>query len=89
MNIGNLSFGVCHGHQIMPSGSRPNIESLRRCVLCITLSILAMLISRSDQCETSNREMGVDVLVTGHTQALDIWQGEEGGLYINPGSVRS
>lgn len=32
-------------------------------------------------------EMGVDVLVTGHTHKLDIWQGRDGGLYINPGSV--
>lgn len=32
--------------------------------------------------------MGVDVLITGHTHRLSIWQGEEGGLYINPGSVR-
>lgn len=31
--------------------------------------------------------MGVDVLVTGHTHKLDIWQGRDGGLYINPGSV--
>lgn len=35
-----------------------------------------------------HREMGVDVLVTGHTQEPGIWQGEEGGLYVNPGSVR-
>lgn len=31
--------------------------------------------------------MGVDVLVTGHTHKLAIWQGKEGGLYVNPGSV--
>lgn len=35
------------------------------------------------------REMGVDVLVTGQTQKLSIWQGDEGGLYVNPGSVSS
>lgn len=29
----------------------------------------------------------MDVLVTGHTQQLEIWQGEAGGLYVNPGSV--
>lgn len=27
------------------------------------------------------------MLVTGHTHKLDIWQGRNGGLYINPGSV--
>lgn len=62
VNIGNLAFGICHGHQVMPMGSKAGIESLRL-------------------------EMGVDVLVTGHTQKLAIWQGEEGGLYVNPGSA--
>lgn len=30
----------------------------------------------------------MDVLVTGHSHKLDIWQGHDGGLYVNPGSVR-
>lgn len=32
--------------------------------------------------------MGVDVMVAGHTHQLSVRQGNEGGLYINPGSVR-
>jgi hypothetical protein len=33
--------------------------------------------------------MGVDVMIAGHTHKLSVRQGAEGGLYINPGSVRS
>ncbi|CDF35825.1 unnamed protein product [Chondrus crispus] len=62
VNVGSLGFGICHGHQIMPSGTTSGIESLRR-------------------------EMGVDVLITGHTHKLAVWQGKEGGLYVNPGSA--
>jgi hypothetical protein len=32
--------------------------------------------------------MGVDVMIAGHTHKLSVRQGPEGGLYINPGSVR-
>lgn len=32
-------------------------------------------------------EMGVDVMIAGHTHQLSVRQGNEGGLYINPGSV--
>lgn len=37
--------------------------------------------------EALRRDMGIDVLVTGHSHKLDIWQGRDGGLYVNPGSV--
>lgn len=62
VNVGNLTFGICHGHQILPTDDKQAVESQRR-------------------------EMGVDVLVTGHTHKLDIWQGRDGGLYVNPGSA--
>lgn len=62
VNVGNLTFGICHGHQILPTDDKEAVESQRR-------------------------EMGVDVLVTGHTHKLDIWQGRDGGLYVNPGSA--
>lgn len=39
-------------------------------------------------CFLVGSEMGVDVLVTGHSHKLRVQQGPEGGLYINPGSVR-
>lgn len=38
--------------------------------------------------ESLRREMGVDVLITGHTHKLDIWQGRDRALFVNPGSVR-
>lgn len=36
----------------------------------------------------ASSEMGVDVLISGHTHKLNVRQGSEGGLYINPGTVR-
>lgn len=82
----------------MPSGSRPGIESLRRYALrqfCFPAIANVSHAGRNltsiaiKTCRMVVREMGVDVLVTGHTQKLVIWQGEEGGLYVNPGSVSS
>eukprot|EP00171_Calliarthron_tuberculosum_P012424 IDg12424t1 len=37
--------------------------------------------------ETLRREMGADVLISGHTHKLNIQQGASGGLFINPGSA--
>lgn len=97
ISVGNLSFGLCHGHQLLPSGSKQAIEALRwyekiahaifvfsklTGVECYVF-LAAILTDRV----LPSSEMGVDVLVTGHTHKLDIWQGRDGGLYINPGSV--
>lgn len=37
--------------------------------------------------ETLRREMGADILITGHTHEISIRQGAAGGLFINPGSA--
>lgn len=99
LNVGNLSFGVCHGHQVLPHASKPAIEDLRRYRLSLPLPPPPSLHWSSPERKSTAvlshvphlfflpREMGVDVLITGNTHKLDIWQGRDGGLYINPGSV--
>lgn len=62
VNIGNIAFGVCHGHQASHGSGNEALTALRR-------------------------EMGVDVMIAGHTHQLSVRQGNEGGLYINPGSA--
>lgn len=34
------------------------------------------------------REMGVDVLITGNSHAVEVWQSNDGGIFVSPGSVR-
>lgn len=55
--------------------------TVRARIFCILLTIYLELVCASS-------EMGVDVLVSGHTHKLNVRQGSEGGLYINPGTVR-
>ncbi|PXF48688.1 Vacuolar protein sorting-associated protein 29 [Gracilariopsis chorda] len=62
VNVGNLSFGICHGHQIIPRDSKSANEALRR-------------------------EMGVDVLITGNSHAVEVWQSNDGGIFVSPGSA--
>eukprot|EP00173_Palmaria_palmata_P004450 Plantae.Rhodophyta-Palmaria_palmata.ctg6101.p1 GENE.Plantae.Rhodophyta-Palmaria_palmata.ctg6101~~Plantae.Rhodophyta-Palmaria_palmata.ctg6101.p1 ORF type:complete len:128 (+),score=13.75 Plantae.Rhodophyta-Palmaria_palmata.ctg6101:323-706(+) len=62
VTIGNIAFGLCHGHQAIPYSDETALSALRR-------------------------EMGVDVLISGHTHKLNVRQGSEGGLYINPGTA--
>ncbi len=58
--VGDLTFGVYHGHGIYPRGDRKQ------------LSEVAL-------------DMGVDVLITGHTHKPDVYRGEV--LILNPGSA--
>lgn len=32
VQIGNLTFGICHGHQVVPHASKTGIAGLRRYV---------------------------------------------------------
>lgn len=31
--------------------------------------------------------MGVDVLITGNSHAVEVWQSNDGGIFVSPGSV--
>jgi vacuolar protein sorting-associated protein 29 len=61
VQIGDLKFGLCHGHQIVPWGDTE----------CLAMK---------------QREMDVDVLVTGHTHKLRAME-YEGKFLVNPGSI--
>jgi vacuolar protein sorting-associated protein 29 len=62
-NVGQLSFGLCHGHQLIPWNDTNSLAALRR-------------------------DMGVDVLVVGHSHSLKMTETIDGGLIIDPGTVR-
>lgn len=32
-NIGNIAFGLCHGHQVLPWGDERALAAMRRCVI--------------------------------------------------------
>ncbi|EME31043.1 Vacuolar protein sorting-associated protein 29 [Galdieria sulphuraria] len=61
-NVGQLSFGLCHGHQLIPWNDPNSLASLRR-------------------------DMGVDVLVVGHSHSLKMTETVDGGLIIDPGTA--
>ncbi|GJQ10314.1 hypothetical protein GpartN1_g5149.t1 [Galdieria partita] len=61
-NIGQLSFGLCHGHQLIPWNDPNCLAALRR-------------------------DMGVDVLVVGHSHLLKMTETVDGGLIIDPGTA--
>ncbi len=59
-DVGNVKFGVFHGHGVYPRGNR---EQLTEIAL----------------------DLGVDVLITGHTHSPDVYKGDV--LILNPGSA--
>ncbi|OHT07647.1 phosphodiesterase, MJ0936 family protein [Tritrichomonas foetus] len=61
VKVGQMNFGIIHGHQILPWGDPERLASYAR-------------------------EMGVDVLISGHTHipTVNVY---EGRLYLNPGSA--
>lgn len=61
-NVGQLSFGLCHGHQLIPWNDTNSLAALRR-------------------------DMGVDVLVVGHSHSLKMTETIDGGLIIDPGTA--
>ncbi len=58
--VGNIKFGVYHGHGVYPRGDRKQLTEIAF-------------------------EMGVDVLITGHTHSPDVYEGDV--LILNPGSA--
>lgn len=77
VTVGQVSFGLCHGHQVLPwcgdgrrSGGGGGGGDAPR-------SLAAL-----------RRDMGVDVLVAGNARRLSIERGDEsGGLVVRPGSA--
>ncbi|KAF7084483.1 hypothetical protein CFC21_092566 [Triticum aestivum] len=72
VTIGQFKLGLCHGHQ------RKLVCSCIECIKVVPwgdLDSLAML----------QRQLDVDILVTGHTHQFKAYK-HEGGVVINPGS---
>mmetsp|Transcript_8352 Transcript_8352/g.25104 ORF Transcript_8352/g.25104 Transcript_8352/m.25104 type:complete len:186 (-) Transcript_8352:161-718(-) len=62
VNIGPASFGICHGHQLVP-----------------WFDVAAQF--------ALQRDLGVDVLVVGHSHQLATHENPTGGIVLNPGTA--
>ena len=81
--VGGFRIGLCHGHQVSPTGSIHALAQLQRRV---RPSQPASRVAQSQNHCCRLSQMDVDVLVTGHTHEQSVVE-FEGKLFVNPGSV--
>mmetsp|Transcript_11588 Transcript_11588/g.48212 ORF Transcript_11588/g.48212 Transcript_11588/m.48212 type:complete len:186 (-) Transcript_11588:822-1379(-) len=62
LNVGSVSFAICHGHQVLPWYEETALIALQR-------------------------DLGVDVLVVGHSHKIGTIECPGGGIIINPGTA--
>jgi len=62
LNVGSVSFAICHGHQVLPWYDETALIALQR-------------------------DLGVDVLVVGHSHKITTIECPGGGIIINPGTA--
>jgi len=95
VTIGELKFGLCHGHQIVPWGDTESLQNLQRKVQPLSLqhkptkSPYSVNINSSSASVTeflSVLQLDCDVLITGHTHKFSA-EVHDGKFYLNPGSA--
>ncbi|MCO5592058.1 hypothetical protein L7F22_046052 [Adiantum nelumboides] len=86
LTIGSFRLGICHGHQA-PSGKL----GAAICILGnffvteLVYSIQVIPWGDLDSLAMLQRQLDVDILITGHTHQFKAYK-HEGGVIINPGS---
>ncbi|KAF5933569.1 hypothetical protein HYC85_029740 [Camellia sinensis] len=81
LTIGQFKLGLCHGHQYMPIRSH-----FQECQTLLCESHAPVPWGDLDSLAMLQRQLDVDILVSGHTRQFKAYK-HEGGVVINPGSA--